>query len=75
MSKKRPSFREELERLEKIVRTLEEKDIELDEALQLFEEGVRRLKDARALLEESEVTVKRVLEAADGTLRAKNLDH
>jgi exodeoxyribonuclease VII small subunit len=74
MSKKRPSFREELERLETIVRTLEEKDLELDEALQLFEEGVRRLKDARALLEESELTVKRVLEAADGTLRAKNLD-
>ena len=74
MSKKKPSFREELERLETIVRTLEEKDIELDEALQLFEEGVRRLKDARALLEESDLTVKRVLEAADGTLRAKNLD-
>ncbi|MDH3458811.1 MAG: exodeoxyribonuclease VII small subunit [Gemmatimonadota bacterium] len=74
MSKKKKSFREELERLETIVRTLEEEDIELDEALQLFEEGVRRLKDARALLEESDLTVKRVLEAADGTLRAKNLD-
>jgi exodeoxyribonuclease VII small subunit len=74
MTKQRPSFRKEVERLEAIVRTLEEKDVELDEALELFEEGVRRLKDARALLEESELTVKRVLEAADGTLRTKTLD-
>ena len=32
---KKTSFREELERLEDIVRTLEEQDVDLDEALAL----------------------------------------
>ena len=66
----RPVFKEELERLEAIVRALEQEDVDLDRALELFEEGVARLKAARELLQQSELTVKRVLEAADGTLRS-----
>lgn len=74
MNDQRPSFRAELERLEAIVRHLEDTDVDLDKALELFEEGVRRLKSARELLRESEVTVKRVLEDADGTIRTDDLD-
>jgi exodeoxyribonuclease VII small subunit len=70
----RPSFREELTRLEAIVRQLEADELDLDKALELFEEGVRRLKVARELLQESDLKVKRVLEAADGTLRTRDLD-
>ncbi len=70
----RPSFKEELERLEAIVRGLEQDDLDLDRALELFEEGVARLKTARELLQQSELTVQRVLEAADGTLRTKATD-
>ena len=69
-----PSFRDELARLEAIVRKLEADDLDLDGALELFEEGVRRLKVARELLEESELKVKRIVEAADGTLRSRNID-
>lgn len=69
-----PSFQHELERLEAIVRQLEQEDLDLDRALTLFEEGVGRLKAARELLQQSELTVKRVLEAADGTLRTHDLD-
>ena len=68
------SFREELSALEGIVRALESDDLDLDRALTLFEEGVRRLKTARDLLRESELTVKRVVEAADGTLKAHDLN-
>jgi exodeoxyribonuclease VII small subunit len=68
------SFKEELERLEAIVRSLEQEDLDLDRALELFEEGVTRLKTARELLQQSELTVKRVLEAADGTLRTSRTD-
>ncbi len=74
MNDQRPSFRAELEHLEAIVRQLEDTDVDLDKALELFEEGVRRLKSARELLRESEVTVKRVLEDADGTIRTDDLD-
>lgn len=69
-----PSFREELERLEAIVRSLEDEDTDLDQGLALFEEGVRRLKAARKLLRAAELKVKRVLESADGTLDTADLD-
>jgi exodeoxyribonuclease VII small subunit len=69
-----PTFRDELARLEAIVRRLEADDLDLDGALELFEEGVRRLKVARDLLEESELKVKRIVEAADGTLRSRSID-
>jgi len=68
------SFREELERLEAIVRSLERDDLDLDRALELFQEGVEHLRAARELLERSELTVRRVLEAADGTLRTEPVD-
>jgi exodeoxyribonuclease VII small subunit len=70
----KPAFREELERLEALVRQLEDDEIDLDKALELFEEGVTRLKRARTLLKESELTVKRVLEEADGTIQTRDLD-
>ncbi len=74
MTKRKATFRSEVERLEAIVRSLEENDLDLDQALELFEEGVRRLRTAREQLEQSEITVRRVLEAADGTLSTRDLD-
>jgi exodeoxyribonuclease VII small subunit len=74
MSDAKPSFGAELERLEAIVRELENSDIDLDRALELFEEGVGRLKGARKLLRESELTVKRVLEESDGAISTDDLD-
>ena len=74
MSDRVPSFGEELERLEAIVRALEDEKVDLDDALMLFEEGVERLRSARALLRERELSVKRVLEKADGTLGTADLD-
>lgn len=68
------SFREELERLETIVRALEDTDLDLDDAIGLFQEGVTRLKNARGLLQNTELTVKKVVRAADGTLRHEDLD-
>lgn len=72
-SKSKASFQEELAQLEAVVRRLEDTDLDLDQALALFEEGVARLKTARDLLQKSELTVKRVLEDADGTIRAGDL--
>ena len=69
-----PSLAIELERLEEIVRKLEAEDADLDEALALFEEGVKRLRGARDRLAEAELRVQSVLERADGTLRTTDLD-
>ncbi len=71
---KRLSFATELERLETIVRTLEDSEVDLDEALELFQEGVERLKNARKLLDDTELTVKKVVTAADGGLPSDDVD-
>lgn len=64
------SLQADLERLEEIVRALEAEDLDLDRALQLFEEGVGRLRDARARLDAAELKLRQLREAADGSVRA-----
>jgi exodeoxyribonuclease VII small subunit len=54
-------FAKQLERLEAIVRELEAEDLDLDQALKLFEEGVERLRTAREQLAQAELKVKKVL--------------
>ena len=70
----RPSFRKELERLEAIVRGLEDEDVDLDAALELFREGVERLKTARQVLEETELVVKKVVKAVDSDAQDADVD-
>jgi exodeoxyribonuclease VII small subunit len=67
------SLAQELARLEEIVRTLEAEDLELDEALRLFEEGITRLRAARERLSQAELKVQAVLEEAGGDIRLKDL--
>jgi exodeoxyribonuclease VII small subunit len=60
--------------LEDIVRRLEQEDIDLDQALQLFEEGVARLRRARETLAAADEKVRAVLVSADGELRQVRAD-
>ena len=62
---KGPTFAQQLERLEEIVRRLESQDLDLDEALKLFEEGVEGLRAMRERLSSVEATVKQVLRTED----------
>lgn len=66
------SFARQLERLEEIVRRLEAQDLDLDEALKLFEEGVERLREARERLTMAEAKVKQVLADHAGKLRVED---
>jgi exodeoxyribonuclease VII small subunit len=69
-----PPLADDLARLEEIVRKLEAEDVELDAALQLFEEGVARLRAARDHLAAAELKVQAVLEAAGGNIKLTELD-
>jgi exodeoxyribonuclease VII small subunit len=69
-----PDFGKELERLEAIVRQLETPDLDLDQALKLFEEGVERLRAARDRLNTAQAKVKQVLSDHAGTLKVDDLD-
>ena len=60
-----PTLEERLERLEGIVASLEAEDVELDRALALFEEGVRHIREAEALLSEAELRVEELVGDGD----------
>jgi exodeoxyribonuclease VII small subunit len=56
-----------IHRLQRIVTDLEREDIELEDAMQLFEEGVVHLRAADAQLRQTELRIERLLEEGDGT--------
>ena len=62
---KRLSFEEGIERLERIVEALEERDVSLEKALSLFKEGVGLVQHCNALLDKAE-RVMQVLLTEDG---------
>jgi exodeoxyribonuclease VII small subunit len=51
-------FEQKLKKLEEIVKKMEAGDLELDQALKLFEEGVQLTKDCQKHLSEAEQKVK-----------------
>lgn len=56
------SFENKLNELEKIVSKLENSEISLDEAIELFENGVKLSDDCRKLLETAERKIKTLTE-------------
>lgn len=56
----------QLQRLDQIVTALERDDLELDEALKLFEEGIGHLRAAQAILNTAELRIERLIENAAG---------
>lgn len=54
-----------LRRLDEIVAALEGGDVELERGLALFEEGVRHIRKAEALLAEAELRVEELVGEAD----------
>jgi exodeoxyribonuclease VII small subunit len=74
MADKKPTLQDDLKRLEEIVRALEAEDLDLDKAITLFEEGVKRLRTAREQLGAVEQRVQKVLEQAGGDLTLTDLD-
>ncbi len=58
-------------RLEQIVSHLEREELELDDALRLFEEGVTHLREVRGMLRSAELRVETLLEQVDGSLRTE----
>ena len=60
-----PSLEGRLARLDNIARQLDSGDLELDEALGLFEEAIAHIRDASAQLQAAELRVEEVVGRAD----------
>jgi len=63
-----------LDRLEEIVDALDSPDLELEDAMRLFEEGVAHLRAARELLRSAELQVEQLLDDGQGGARTERLD-
>ncbi len=59
-------FETAMERLEEIVERMEGEALELDEALSLYEEGVRLLRATQGVLDRSEARIHELLADGDG---------
>ena len=64
-----PSFEESLKKLESIVEQLEKGDLELEDSLKLFEEGVNLSGAYKQELEAAEGKVQMLVKQRDGTMK------
>ena len=67
MSEKSVEFEKAITRLEEIVKQMEQGNLPLDAALQLFEEGTGLVKQCAKQLDDAELKVVRLMKSADGT--------
>lgn len=61
-----PGLEARLQRLDQIVTALEREDLELDDALKLFEEGIAHLRAAQDVLNTAELRIEQLIESAAG---------
>ena len=67
MSQKKPTFEENMKRLEEIVRAMERGEVPLEESLKLFQEGTELVRTCGKLLDEAQLQIKKITAGADGT--------
>ena len=66
MREKSVSFEKSIERLDAIVRSLEQGNVPLEQALKLFQEGTDLVKTCDEMLSEAELQVVKLMKGADG---------
>lgn len=69
MNSSNQSFEQSMQRLEQIVRAMEKGDVELEQSLQLFQEGTELIRRCGKLLDEAELQVKKIMAGPDGAPR------
>ncbi|MEK7307098.1 MAG: exodeoxyribonuclease VII small subunit, partial [Nitrospirota bacterium] len=62
-------FEDALKRLEEIVRDLEKGDLMLDDALRMYEEGIRLSRESLDILDNAEKKIEILMQEKNGTKR------
>ena len=73
MAEKKQTFESSLQELERIVRSLENGDLALEESLKLFEDGVKLSRECQERLSQSERRIEVLLKDVSGNLALQNL--
>lgn len=66
MAKQSQTFEKSMDRLEEIVRKIEQGSVPLDDALKLFEEGTKLADSCAKLLDKAELKILEVTKGEDG---------
>lgn len=66
MSERSMEFEKSIARLDEIVKQMEQGNVPLENALQLFEEGTKLVKNCAKQLDEAELKVVKLMKGADG---------
>lgn len=66
MSEQSKSFEQSIDRLDAIVRSLEQGNVPLEQALKLFQEGTDLVKNCDEMLTKAELEVVKLMKGADG---------
>ena len=66
MNEKSLTFEQNMQRLEQIVRAMEQGEVALEESLKLFQEGTALVASCGKLLDEAEMQVKKVVTDSEG---------
>lgn len=66
MSNEKPTFEENMRRLEQIVRTMERGDAPLEESMKLFQEGTDLVAQCSSMLDLAEQQVTKIVVQPDG---------
>lgn len=74
MSEGEPTFEQTLEELESIADSLERDDLDLDQALRLFERGIERLRVAGRLLDSAHGRVEELIQGTSESLEIRPAD-
>lgn len=69
------TFEDKMARLEQIVRAMERGDVALEESMKLFKEGTELVQSCGKMLDEAELTVRKISVAADGQPVEEVFDH
>ena len=67
MSEQSRSFEQSIDRLDAIVRSLEQGNVPLEQALKLFQEGTELVRSCQKLLDEAQLQVKEIMAGPDGS--------
>ena len=68
-------FEESISRLEQIVQALENGDIDLDESLKLFEEGIKLTKSCQKMLDDAEKKVSVLMADENGKIKKEEFNN
>ena len=67
MSQKKPTFEENMQRREQIVRAMQRGEVPLEESLKLFQEGTELVRTCGKLLDEAQLQVNKIAVSEDGS--------